>query len=106
MAQGTEQRAAELDEWCCTQVAPSDALRKWYGHDPEKFEEFGSRHRTEIHEPERASALQREVFSCTATIHEHDAALLLAPDGFQIYLIARRTRAEHPSGGIGPQYLI
>ena len=34
------------------------------------------------------------------------AALLLAPGGFQIYLIARGTSAEHPSGGIGLQYLI
>lgn len=47
-----------------------------------------------------------DVFSCTATIHYPEAALLLAPDGFQIYLIARGTRAGHPSGGIGLQYLI
>ncbi|MBF4762689.1 DUF488 family protein [Nocardioides islandensis] len=54
---GVSKVRAELDEWC-TQVAPSDALRKWYGHDPEKFEEFGSRYRTELREPERASALR------------------------------------------------
>jgi uncharacterized protein YeaO (DUF488 family) len=57
MAQGSEQGPGELDEWC-TRVAPSDALRKWYGHDPAKFEEFGSRYRTELHEAERASALR------------------------------------------------
>jgi uncharacterized protein YeaO (DUF488 family) len=55
---GVSKVRAELDEWC-TQVAPSDALRKWYGHDPVKFEEFGSRYRTELHEPEQASALRR-----------------------------------------------
>lgn len=54
---GVSKARAELDEWC-TQVAPSDALRKWYGHDPEKFEEFETRYRTELHEPERASALR------------------------------------------------
>src|SRR5680860_860710 len=54
---GVSKARAELDEWC-TQVAPSDALRKWYGHDPAKFEEFGSRYRTELHEPDRASALR------------------------------------------------
>jgi hypothetical protein len=54
----------------------------------------------------RSIEFYRNVFSCTATIHYPDAALLLAPDGFQIYLIARGTRAEHPSGGIGLQYLI
>ena len=48
---------AELDEWC-TDVAPSDGLRKWYGHAPEKFEEFGSRYRKELQDPERASALR------------------------------------------------
>ena len=50
---------------------------------------------------DRSIEFYRQVFSCTVTIREHGAALLLAPDGFQIYLIARGTRAEHPSGGIG-----
>ena len=54
---GVSKARAELDEWC-TDVAPSDALRKWYGHSPEKFEEFGSRYRQELEEPERASALR------------------------------------------------
>lgn len=48
----------------------------------------------------------RDVFSCQVAIHDHDAALLLAPGGFQIYLIARGSRAPHASGGIGLQYLI
>lgn len=30
------------------QVAPSPDLRKWYAHDPEKFEEFTSRYRQEL----------------------------------------------------------
>lgn len=54
---GVSKARAELDEWC-TQVAPSDTLRKWYGHDPAKFEEFESRYRHELDEPERASALR------------------------------------------------
>ena len=48
---------ADLDEWC-KQVAPSTALRKWYGHDPERFEEFGRRYQIELQEPERAEALE------------------------------------------------
>jgi catechol 2,3-dioxygenase-like lactoylglutathione lyase family enzyme len=55
---------------------------------------------------DRSTEFYRDVLSCTATIREPGAALLLAPDGFQIYLIARGTNAEHPSGGIGPQYLV
>jgi catechol 2,3-dioxygenase-like lactoylglutathione lyase family enzyme len=55
---------------------------------------------------ERSIKFYREVFSCEVAIHDRDAALLLAPGGFQIYLINRGTRAPHPSGGIGLQYLI
>jgi len=38
----TKARAA-LDEWC-KDVAPSGELRKWYSHDPARFEEFGRRY--------------------------------------------------------------
>ena len=51
----TKARAA-LDEWC-KDVAPSSELRKWYGHDPARFEEFGRRYRLELEDPERAEAL-------------------------------------------------
>ncbi len=54
---GVSKTRAELDEWC-TDVAPSDALRRWYGHDPCKFDEFAARYRQELEEPERASALR------------------------------------------------
>jgi catechol 2,3-dioxygenase-like lactoylglutathione lyase family enzyme len=55
---------------------------------------------------DRSVDFYREVFACQVTIQEPEAALLLAPGGFQIYLIGRSTRTPHPSGGIGPQYLI
>jgi uncharacterized protein YeaO (DUF488 family) len=54
---GVSKERAGLDEWCAA-VAPSDALRRWYGHAPEKFEEFGSRYRKELDDPERAAALR------------------------------------------------
>jgi uncharacterized protein YeaO (DUF488 family) len=53
---GLSKEKADLDEWC-KEVAPSTALRRWYGHDPARFEEFGRRYRTELDEPERAEAL-------------------------------------------------
>ena len=49
---------ARLDDWC-KEVAPSDELRRWYGHDPERFEEFSARYRAELAEGERAEALAR-----------------------------------------------
>ena len=39
---GLSKEKADLDEWCKS-VAPSTALRKWYDHDPERFEEFTRR---------------------------------------------------------------
>ena len=54
---GVSKARAELDQWC-TEVAPSDALRKWYGHAPEKFEEFAARYRDELEDPERTAALR------------------------------------------------
>lgn len=54
---GVSKARAELDEWC-TDIAPSDALRTWYGHSPDRFQEFASRYREELEEPERASALR------------------------------------------------
>jgi uncharacterized protein YeaO (DUF488 family) len=53
---GLSKDRAHLDEWC-KQVAPSTELRTWYGHDPERYPEFARRYRTELDEPERATAL-------------------------------------------------
>ena len=51
----TKARAA-LNEWC-KNVAPSNELRKWYSHDPDRFEDFGHRYRAELKDPRRAEAL-------------------------------------------------
>jgi uncharacterized protein YeaO (DUF488 family) len=36
---GISKRKAALDGWA-KEVAPSPGLRKWFGHKPERFEEF------------------------------------------------------------------
>src|ERR1700759_2283235 len=53
---GVSKAAAALDEWCRA-VAPSNELRQWYGHDPDRFAEFTERYRQELTDPERAAAL-------------------------------------------------
>ena len=53
---GLTRAKAALNEWC-KDVAPSDELRKWYGHDPGRFEEFGRRYRVELQGPRQAEAL-------------------------------------------------
>jgi uncharacterized protein YeaO (DUF488 family) len=52
----TKARAA-LTEWS-KDVAPSTELRKWYGHDPARFEEFTRRYGAELEQAERAQALR------------------------------------------------
>jgi uncharacterized protein YeaO (DUF488 family) len=51
----TKARAA-LDEWC-KDVAPSNELRKWYGHDPQRFPQFRRRYLAELATAEQAGAL-------------------------------------------------
>jgi uncharacterized protein YeaO (DUF488 family) len=55
---GVSKVRADLDEWC-REVAPSDALRTWYGHRPERFERFEACYLDELEAPERTAALSR-----------------------------------------------
>lgn len=44
---GVSHERARLDEWA-RELAPSDELRKWFFHVPERFEEFCARYRREL----------------------------------------------------------
>jgi uncharacterized protein YeaO (DUF488 family) len=55
---GLRKDAARLDEWA-KDVAPSTGLRKWYGHDPAKFDEFRRRYLSELSGPAQRTALGR-----------------------------------------------
>ena len=75
-----------FDEWCKA-AAPSSPLRKWYAHDPERFEEFGRRYREELHGGEGAVAVEhlrtinsrRNLTLLTATrVLEYSGATVLA----------------------------
>jgi len=46
-----------LAEWM-REIAPSAQLRKWYGHQPERWEEFRERYRKELAEPGRRELLR------------------------------------------------
>jgi uncharacterized protein YeaO (DUF488 family) len=46
---GISKERASLDLWMKT-VAPSTALRQWFGHDPKRWKEFVMRYRTELRE--------------------------------------------------------
>ena len=55
---GLARDRAALDEWM-KEVAPSTELRKWYGHDRDRFSEFRRRYLGERKDAEHAEALAR-----------------------------------------------
>ncbi len=44
---GFTKEKAHVDEWR-KDLGPSDALRKWFAHDPKKWDEFRKRYRAEL----------------------------------------------------------
>ncbi|MCC7411392.1 MAG: DUF488 family protein [Gammaproteobacteria bacterium] len=74
---------ARLDGWS-REVAPSAALRLWFGHDPERWDEFRRRYEAELArkgpllEALRASARQgRLTLIYSASDVEHNQAVVL-----------------------------
>ena len=80
---GLSKAEAELTLWL-KDVAPSAALRKWFGHDPARWQEFRRRYRKELlqhsEQFERLRALARHgpvtlIFSARDEVH-NDAVVL------------------------------
>ena len=46
---GVSKADAAIDEWL-KELAPSTELRKWFGHDPDRWDEFRRRYTKEIHD--------------------------------------------------------
>lgn len=46
---GVSKAEAALDQWM-KEIAPSAELRKWFGHDPTRWEEFCRRYSAELHQ--------------------------------------------------------
>jgi uncharacterized protein YeaO (DUF488 family) len=53
---GVRKADAALAEWL-KDAAPTTELRRWYGHDPDRFEEFERRYRAELRRPPASLAL-------------------------------------------------
>ena len=66
---GISKDKAKIDLWLKS-VAPSNDLRKWFGHDPERFPEFSKRYQAELEESGALDELR-------AAIKEHPNATLL-----------------------------
>ena len=56
---GVSKEDAAIDRWI-KDVAPSTELRKWFGHDPERWNEFRKRYVAEIRDqPDELAELRR-----------------------------------------------
>ena len=81
---GVKKEDAALDRWM-KEVAPSDALRRWFGHDAAKWEAFRVRYARELDEvPEAVAELRRAAETGTLTLvysardPDHNQAVALA----------------------------
>lgn len=81
---GVSKERAKLDEWA-RELAPSDDLRRWFDHVPERFPEFRSRYRAELdEEAEKLTELRDRADKGRVTIvyaardEEHNNGVVLA----------------------------
>jgi len=84
---GVKKERAALDGWWKV-VAPSPELRKWFAHDPEKFEEFRVLYTAELDENPEAAKYREKINSMLkggnvtllygAKDPEHNHAIVLA----------------------------
>ena len=57
---GITKAQLKIDAWM-REIAPSAELRKWYGHDPEKWEEFRKKYHAELSKTPRKALLDELV---------------------------------------------
>lgn len=80
---GLKKADAAIDQWL-KDVAPSTPLRKWFGHDPAKWDEFRRRYAAELDaNPEAVALLRERAAAGTVTLlfgardREHNDAVAL-----------------------------
>jgi uncharacterized protein YeaO (DUF488 family) len=82
---GMKKEAAHVDVWM-KEVAPSDTLRKWFGHKPENWVEFQKKYRSELAQKRELVADLRKMAKKHGTLsllfgakdEEHNQAVVLA----------------------------
>jgi uncharacterized protein YeaO (DUF488 family) len=81
---GVQKEKAKIDLWL-KEIAPSDELRKWFSHDPEKWEEFKKKYAkelatkqellNEIRQTEKEKGTVTLLYSARDTEHNNAVAL-------------------------------
>jgi len=92
---GVRKVDAAIDQWA-KDIAPSTALRKWFGHDPTRWQEFRRRYALEVHKhPEQLNRLRdlakqgpiTLVYSAHDEVHNDAVAL-------RDFLLGRQTKRK------------
>ncbi|MGO9951307.1 MAG: DUF488 domain-containing protein [Dissulfurispiraceae bacterium] len=80
---GLSKEAAAIKEWM-KEIAPSEGLRKWFGHDPVRWQDFREKYKDELRsKPELIAKLKAESKEGTVTLlyaakdNRHNNALVL-----------------------------
>ncbi len=80
---GVSRETAQIDLWM-REIAPSTELRKWFGHDPAKWEAFQSRYNDELDSnPELVDTIRTMAMAGQVTLiyaakdEEHNDAVVL-----------------------------
>ena len=69
---GKKKTDLRLDIWA-KDLSPSTELRKWFGHDPERWLEFYKRYKVELAAPEKKNAIAQVVNAA----HKHSTMTLI-----------------------------
>lgn len=94
---GVSKDELHYDLWC-KELAPSPELRKWFGHMPERWEEFRDKYQIELQEQDQVDRMRELVKNAKsshitlvygARDHQHNHALILADE---ISQVAKRLR--------------
>jgi len=100
---GVRKDDAHIEDWL-KEVAPSDALRRWFGHDRSRFNEFRERYRRELQSPRAREAVEQlarlskkepVTLVYSARDDEHNNAVVLAEE------IARHRVRRHSDRTMG-----
>lgn len=95
---GVKKVNAAINQWA-KDVAPSSALRKWFGHDPARWQEFRNRYVAELRDHSVLMRQLRElarrgpvtlVYAAHDEVHNDAVAL-------RGFLLGRRTTRQHKS---------
>lgn len=82
---GLSKEKAQVDLWM-KEIAPSNALRRWFGHTPERWAEFQSRYRRELRQNAQLTRLLKQLLKehrivtllFSARDEEHNQAVALS----------------------------